>query len=463
VLYRGDFLDGFFVRNSADFDQWALAERTRLRGSATRAASALAGALQRMGRIPEAATAAECALEFAPCDETLFRDLIRLLITADNRARAEAVARGFIERLTLELGVSPSAETMRLLRDARALGHAETIVVVAPREPRRPRARNIDSMTAGIIAQGRHHWHQRTRRSVERGISYFTRAIERDARAVDAWCGLADSWILMGGRGYAPVADAIEHAAASADRALALDDSLSSAHTSIGGVHILRRRWRDAESAFRCAISLNPENADAHHWLSLTLLTGFGARDEALREQTIAAGLNPVSSMQVGSLGWQRYLRGEYELSRSNMEPAVDLNADFEEGHAGLARVAARLGDEATVMTSIAAGLTRRGDLRGDLLAEQASALAVLGDSRRARALVLEATECGAMPINLALAWASLGDGCRALECLTRESFVVYWAPQAVWWDPRLDQIRDDARFACVRQRVEQVWLPNRN
>ena len=39
-LYRGDFLDGFFVRNASDFDQWAMAERTRLRGLATRAASA---------------------------------------------------------------------------------------------------------------------------------------------------------------------------------------------------------------------------------------------------------------------------------------------------------------------------------------------------------------------------------------------------------------------------------------
>ena len=96
--------------------------------------------------------------------------------------------------------------------------------------------------------------------------------------------------------------------------------------------------------------------------------------------------------MQVGALGWQRYLRGEYDLSRLDMEPAVDLNADFEEGHTGLARVAARLGDEATVMTTIAAGLTRRSDLRGDLLAEQASALAVLGDSRRARRLALEAS-----------------------------------------------------------------------
>jgi DNA-binding SARP family transcriptional activator len=457
-LYRGDFLEGFFVRNAVEFGLWATAERARLRALATGAASALGDQLQRAGRLHEAATAAERALELSPCDEPSLRDLVRLLIATDNRARAEAVARVFVERLALELGVSPSGETMRLLRDARALGSMEPIVVVAPREPYRRRAHAVDSVTASIIAQGRYHWHRRTRASIERAIGYFTRAVARDERAADAWCGLADCWIVRGGRDYAPLAVAIERGAEHVDRALALDGALSAAHNSIGGLNLIRRRWCDAESAFRHAILLDPHNADAHHWLSLTLLTGFGARDEAMREQTIAASLNPVSSIQVGVLGWLRYLHGDYDLSRSSMEPVVDLNADLEEAHTGLTRAAARLGDEATVMTTVQAGLTRPGDLRGDLLAEHASALAVLGDARRAHRLALEATEHGAMPLNLALAWASLGDADRALQCLERESFLVYWAPQAVWWDPRFDELRDDVRFIRVEERVRQVW-----
>ena len=459
-LYRGDFLDGFHLRNAVEFDRWALAERSRLHKLATRAASALASSLEENGRIVDAAAAAERALDLAPCDEASLRDAVRLLIAADNRARAEAVARGFVERLALELGVSPSRETMRVVRDARALGSAEPIVVVAPRESRPQRARHLDSVTASIIVRGRHQWHQRTPASLERAVGYFTRATDRDAGAIDAWCGLADSWSAMGSRGYLPVADAIDRAAASAERALSINDALSCVHTSIGGVNIMRRRWREAETALRSAIVLDPRNADAHHWLSLTLLTGFGAREDAIREQTIAARLNPIGAIQVGALGWQRYLRREYDLSRLDMEPAVELNADFDEGHTGLARVAARLGDRATVRTTVAAALTRRGDRRGDLLAEHASALAVLGDSRRGRQLACAATTHGAMPINLALAWASLGDANRAFECLRRESFLIYWAPQAVWWDPRFDAIRDDVRFVRVRERVDRVWSP---
>ena len=62
----------------------------------------------------------------------------------------------------------------------------------------------IDSVTASIIAHGRHHWQEQTRSAIERAIEYFTRALERDPRSVDALCGIADSWIVMGARATSP-------------------------------------------------------------------------------------------------------------------------------------------------------------------------------------------------------------------------------------------------------------------
>jgi hypothetical protein len=138
----------------------------------------------------------------------------------------------------------------------------------------------------------------------------------------------------------------------------------------------------------------------------------------------------------------------------------IDLNAELEEGHAGLARLAARMGDEAAMRTAVEAGLAKRRDLRGDLLAEQASALAVLGDLVRARRVVLEASAHGASPLQLAFAWASTGDADHAFRCLEGESFRLYSAPADVWWDPRFDAIRDDARFRRVRAQVDRAWRP---
>ena len=459
-LYRGDFLDGFHLRNANDFEQWALAERATLRTTALRAASLLANALEKSGRLAEAVTVTERRLELVSSDEAALRDLVRLLIASDNRGRAKVVARAFVERLAREVNVAPSAETMQVVRDLCALGVAEPIIVMGSRTKSRSRRRHTDSLTASLIAQGRHQWRRRTRSCVERAIEYFTRAAERDPKAVDAWCGLADSWTVMAGRGYMPRAEAAGHATASVERALALDDARSQVHASIAGVNIMRRRWSDVESALVRALQLDPHNADARHWLAMTLLTAYGDHAAALREQTITARVDPVCAIQIGALGWLRYLQGEFELSRSEMEPIVDLNADLEEAHAWLARAAARVGDEAGVTKAIEAGLTRRGDLRGDLLAEQASALAVMGDVRRATRLANEACAVGGMPLNLALAWASVGHADRAFECLAREEFRVYWAPQAVWWDPRFDVIRDDRRFARVHARVARVWSP---
>jgi DNA-binding SARP family transcriptional activator len=461
ALYRGDFLDGFYVRNAVDFDQWAASERARLNTLATRAASAQVSALESAGCTADAVVAAERALELAPYDEAVFRDLIRLLLLSENRTRAAAAARGFVERLAFDIGASPSVETLRIVRGAAGASPNGEGIIVLPAAKRlgRPGA-TVDSETASILARARHHWHQRTRVSVERAIAYFTRAAERDARAVDAWFGLSDCWVVMGGRGYVPVGDAIDRAAASAERALRLDDARSSVHAAIGGVNILRRRWHDAERALRHAILLDPQNADAHHWLSLTLLTGFGSREEAIREQAIATRLNPVAPVLSGALAWQRYLRGEYDSSRSSMEPVLHLNAELEEGHAGLARVAARMGDEATVMTALEAGLAKRCDLRGDLLAEHASALAVLGDSARGRRVAFEASAHGAAPLQLAFAWASTGDADRAFRWLEGESFHLYSAPADVWWDPRFEAIRDDARFRRVRAELDRVWRP---
>ena len=459
-LYRGDFLEGFHLRGAADFDLWALGERTRLRASAARAATAQIALLEREGRVADAVGIAERRFALEESDEPALRDLVRLLIATGNRAQAEAVARGFVERLAREWDMAPSAETLRFMKELKVSSVTEPVVVVVKHASPRRSTRATDSLTESIIAQARHHWRQRTRSSVERAIEYFGRATERDPRAVQAWCGLADSWIVMIGRGYAPLDYALARASASAERALTLDDTLSTVHASMGGVNIMRRNWREADASLRRALALDAQNSDARYWLAMVLLTAYGDHDGALREQTITARLDPVSAFQVGSLGWLRYLRGEYELSRSEMEPSADLNGDLEEAHAGVARVAARLGDVAGMRRAIQAGLTRRADLRGDLLAEQASAFAVLGDVRRATRLARAASAAGAMPLNAALAWASVGDADRAFEQLARETFLVYWTPQAAWLDPRFDAIRDDRRFARVRERVVRTWRP---
>jgi DNA-binding SARP family transcriptional activator len=54
-LYRGPFLDGFYVADAPEFERWAEAERDRLARVFTRALESLAGAREGEGRPQEAA------------------------------------------------------------------------------------------------------------------------------------------------------------------------------------------------------------------------------------------------------------------------------------------------------------------------------------------------------------------------------------------------------------------------
>ncbi|MEP6574579.1 MAG: BTAD domain-containing putative transcriptional regulator, partial [Gemmatimonadota bacterium] len=197
ALYRGHFLDGLLLRNAGEFEHWADRERTRLRHDAAGAAAALAANLAEQDQAGDAVPWAERALELAPYDETAFRQLFELLIKLGNRSRAEATARSFIEQLQHDLEVTPSLETMEVIRRARGLHPAEPIVVVARTTSARHRRRHPDLTTRNLTLQGRYLWHRRTRSAVERAIDYFTRATERNPHSAEAWSGLADSWTVL--------------------------------------------------------------------------------------------------------------------------------------------------------------------------------------------------------------------------------------------------------------------------
>jgi tetratricopeptide (TPR) repeat protein len=59
-----------------------------------------------------------------------------------------------------------------------------------------------------------------------------------------------------------------------ADEAVALDPHLVDAHLAVGSVALAQRRRDDADAAFRAALRLDPESADAHHELARLQLSG---------------------------------------------------------------------------------------------------------------------------------------------------------------------------------------------
>src|SRR2546428_8401122 len=74
-LYRGDLLEGFFIRGAPQFEQWLEDERARLKAVALRSATQLADRSEAQGGLTEAAQGSRRALRIAPLDEPALGNL----------------------------------------------------------------------------------------------------------------------------------------------------------------------------------------------------------------------------------------------------------------------------------------------------------------------------------------------------------------------------------------------------
>ncbi len=113
-LYRGDFLAGFALEDSAEFDDWSTVTREQLRRQAISALEYLIDQLQQQNKPDEALGYAWRLVQLEPWRETGQRALMRLLALTGQRAAALAQYRACCRILSVELNIEPSAETVTL-------------------------------------------------------------------------------------------------------------------------------------------------------------------------------------------------------------------------------------------------------------------------------------------------------------------------------------------------------------
>ncbi len=117
--YRGDFLEGFFVRDCAEFEDWLAAERSHLRESASYLLTTTSRRYVEAGDLARGVEMLRRLLRIEPWREAQQRDLMRLL--AQRGERAAALSQFELCRVALadELDVEPAPETLALLEEIR--------------------------------------------------------------------------------------------------------------------------------------------------------------------------------------------------------------------------------------------------------------------------------------------------------------------------------------------------------
>ncbi len=136
ALFAADFLEGFSLRDSPEFDHWQAAEADRLERELGSVLRRLVEQLVTAAEFEQAIPHARRWLELDPLHEPAHRELIRLYAWTGDRAAAFEQYRTCVRTLSQELGVAPLEETALLYEQVSegrlAPPRAESAVGVAP-------------------------------------------------------------------------------------------------------------------------------------------------------------------------------------------------------------------------------------------------------------------------------------------------------------------------------------------
>jgi serine/threonine-protein kinase len=209
-----------------------------------------------------------------------------------------------------------------------------------------------------LYLQGRFYWNKRTPADLQKAISFFEQAIEKDPNYALAYSGVADTYAVLTAYTNIPARQVMPKAKDAALKALALDDKLAEGHASRGQI----ARYYDfdfatAEREYRRAIELNPNYATAHQWLG-ELFSALKRPDEAIAEIRLALELDPLSVVMNRIYGDLLVAARRYDEAINQYHKAIALDPSFAPAHYFLGRAYEAKGmyDEAVNEYTLASG-----------------------------------------------------------------------------------------------------------
>ena len=135
VLYRSDFMKGFSLRDSVDFEDWQIYRAENLRRALGSALERLVGLLEARGDLDGAIDATRRWISLDILHEPAHRRLMLLLSHRGDRAGAMRAYREFVAILDKELGVPPLSETTEMYQAIQEGSLAAPEQSVAPAPP----------------------------------------------------------------------------------------------------------------------------------------------------------------------------------------------------------------------------------------------------------------------------------------------------------------------------------------
>jgi TolB-like protein/DNA-binding winged helix-turn-helix (wHTH) protein/Tfp pilus assembly protein PilF len=309
-----------------------------------------------------------------------------------------------------------------------------------------------------LYLKGRYFWNKRTEAGHVKAIQSFQEAIQKDPDSAPAYAGLADAYALLGSmtNSTLPRLEAMPRARAFAEKALALDESLAEAHTSLAFVKMhFEQDWATAEKEFQRAIALNPSYVTAHHWYAYCLISQ-GRVEEALREIRLAQELDPLSLIINTDLGELLYFARRYDEAIRQAQKTLEMDSSFALAHRVLGWGYEQKGmyKESIAELQTLVRLSGRADYA---LAALGRSYALSGNRKEAEKLLRELRALyprkPGTSFGLAVLYSALGNKDQAffwLEKSAQERFGII----LIKVEPYFDSLRTDPRFRDIERRM---------
>jgi adenylate cyclase len=208
--------------------------------------------------------------------------------------------------------------------------------------------------------EGRYHYHRFTVEGLERGRHFFEQALQEDPRYARAYAGLADYYYSIGSVGFGAPREVLPKAQQAVQTALALDESLAEAHSSLAVLRITwEYNWTGGAQEFKRALELNPSSPVVRNLYAFWMLRPLGRLDEALEENARTLELDPLSPFFRFFRALLFYLERKYELSVKQSQKVLEIDPNSFLAYRVLAIAYGKLGrfDEAIQAAERSAGL----------------------------------------------------------------------------------------------------------
>ena len=175
-----------------------------------------------------------------------------------------------------------------------------------------------------------------TAAALAEAVDYFQQAIELDPGFALAHVGLADSYGWQANLGTLAPEEGLAKAQAAADKALALDDQLGEAYSSLAGIKFERKNHTGAEAMYRRSLELNPNYATAYYDYGDLLRCCLGRPEEALALHRKAAELDPLSARIIDSVGWDLASLGRFDEALARYQRAIEVDPGYAQAYTSI-------------------------------------------------------------------------------------------------------------------------------